>query len=309
MARESQVSCIHGGLTAAESFEELCSLLRPQYSPDGRFFGEPPSATWGVPYGGLLVAQALAAASASVPEGLWVRSLHAYFVEAGVASEGVEIDVLPVRDGRSTCWRSVRVFQGDRLLLTAELTFARDFGGPAHQSPMPLANPPEDLPNIGQVLAGFNDVHSYWNEDSAFDLRYVNTPPRLATKDVDAHVPRSSVWVRAMGKAPADRALSAALLAYASDMCALDPMLKPHGLWWGDGSATGFSMDHSMWFHAPAQVDEWILVDQHSPALRDGRGLAVADLFTRSGELLCTYAQQGALRLAQPADTISAAGP
>ncbi|MGM7666571.1 hypothetical protein [Microbacterium sp. A93] len=128
-------------------------------------------------------------------------------------------------------------------------------------------------------------------------LRYVNNPPRLAAACEAGQQPRSSIWVRAAGEAPTDRALSAALLAYASDMCALDPVLKPHGLWWGDGSATGFSMDHSMWFHAPSRVDEWILVDQLSPALRDSRGLAIADMFTRGGELLCTIAQQGSMRV------------
>ncbi|MFD1210782.1 acyl-CoA thioesterase [Arthrobacter sp. GCM10027362] len=285
---------------AAESFEEVCALLRPRPLGHGRYTGGTMSARWGVSYGGLLVAQALAAASADVPQGLWVRSLHAYFVEAGAADRGVEIDVVPIRDGRSTCWRSVRVRQAERLLLTADLTFARDSSSPAHQAPIPAVRPPEVLPNVGRVLADFDDVHVHWNDDSAFDLRYVDNPPRLTAREAGRDRPRSSVWVRAMGPDPNDRALNAALLAYASDMCMLDPLLKPHGLWWGNGSAKGFSMDHSMWFHAPARTDEWILVDQHSPALRDGRGLALADMFTRSGELLCSVAQQGSMRAPPP---------
>ncbi|MGM7666570.1 acyl-CoA thioesterase [Microbacterium sp. A93] len=169
MAHESETPCVHGSQTAAGSFEEVCSLLRPHPLDGGRFLAGAASVTWGVPYGGLLVAQALAAAAASVPAGLWVRSLHAYFVDAGVASEGVEIDVVPLRVGRSTSWRSVRVLQAGRLLLTAELTFAKDVSSPSHQSPMPEVLPPEELSNVGPALAGFNDAHAYWNEDSAFD--------------------------------------------------------------------------------------------------------------------------------------------
>jgi acyl-CoA thioesterase II len=286
---------------AAEAFDEVCALLRPRPLGDGLYSGDTPAVQWGVPYGGLIVAQGLAAAAAEVPEGFWVRSLHAYFVEAGEADRGVEIDVVPIRDGRSTCWRSVRVRQGDRLLLIADTTFARDSPSPSHQAAMPAVRPPEDLPNVGRTLAAFDDVHAYWNEDSAFDLRYVDAPPRLSACEASSDQQRSSVWVRGMGPAPADRSLAAALLAYASDMCMLDPLLKPHGLWWGSGSAKGFSLDHSMWFHAPSRTDEWILVDQRSPALRDGRGLALADMYARSGELLCTVAQQGSMRVIPPA--------
>ena len=284
-------------LKASESFEELCSLLRPGRQGKGRFIGGTPTLHWGVPYGGLLVAQALAAASACVPDGLWVRSLHAYFIGAGAAAQDVDIDVLPLADGRSTCWRSVRVHQNGRLLLKVELTFAQDSSGPVHQAPMPTVRPPEERPNVGLALAGYNDVSVHWNEDSAFDLRYVMDPPRLAAAASGENEPRSAVWIRARGQDCGDRALSAALLAYASDMCMLDPLLKPHGLWWGTGSASGLSMDHSMWFHAPPRTDEWILVDQHSPALRNGRGLALADMFSRNGELLCTVAQQGSMRV------------
>lgn len=288
---------LRGISKAAEAFDEVCTLLRPVPRGGGRYIGGTPSVTWGVPYGGLLVAQALAAAAASVPEGFWVRSLHAYFIEAGASSRNVEIDVVSVRDGRSTCWRSVQVRQDERLLLTAELTFALDASGPAHQAPMPPARAPEQCLNVGAALADFDDVHDYWNDESAFDLRYVADPPRLAAAGTAEAQPQSAVWIRAMGVDPDDRALNSALLAYASDMCMLDPVLKPHGLWWGSSSATGFSMDHSMWFHAPARTDEWMLLDQHSPALRDGRGLAIADLFTRSGTLLCTVAQQGSMRV------------
>lgn len=130
------------------AFEEVCSLLRPLAQGGGRFLGDAPSIRWGTPYGGLLVAQ-VPAAAASVPDGFWVRSMHAYFIEAGAASQSVDIDVVPTRNRRSTCWRSVRVLQVGRLLLTAGLTFAKDSTGPGHQTRMLSVRPPEELTNVG----------------------------------------------------------------------------------------------------------------------------------------------------------------
>lgn len=283
---------------AVAAFDELCEILRPVRLTGNTFRGEPPSVEWGVPFGGLLVAQALAAASATVPEGLWIRSLHAYFIEVGRADQAVDIHVDHVHDGRSTSWRSAKLQQNDRLLLKADMMFSRDSTGLHHQDPMPAAPSPEDLVNVGLALESHDDAFRPWNADSPFDLRYVADPPRIAAASSN-HSASSAVWFKANGTSD-DRALNAALLAYASDMCMLDSCLRPHRLWFGPTSASGFSLDHSMWFHAPARIDEWILHDQRSPVMENGRGLALGRMFTQSGELLCSVAQLGSIRTTRP---------
>ena len=278
--------------SAEDAFAELCALLTPVDHGDGTFLAGPPAVHWGFPYGGLLVGQALAAASATVPTGMWVRSLHAYLVRAGAGDRAVNLEVHRGRDGRSSAWRTVEVIQAEYLLVRLEAMFATDGHGPSHQGPRPDVPGPEGLPNVGTELAAYDDTFRPWGPRSPFDLRYVTPPPRLSVPGEPA---ATQAWIGPGGPAPDDRALAAALLTYASDMCMLDSCLRPQGLWFGE-RASGFTLDHSIWFHAPARVDDWLLLDQCSPGLRDGRGLGQAQLYARDGELLATVAQLGSIR-------------
>lgn len=263
---------------------------------------------WGYPYGGVLLAQAFAAAAATVPTGLWVRSMHAYFIQVGRDDEAVGLHVTDVRDGRNSCWRSVEVVQAGRLLLSAELMFSSDRAGPRHQDTMPDAPPPGELSNVGTDLEPhLADTFCPWDVEAPFDLRYITRPPRLEAHRGDTGEARSAVWLKAAGLADHDRTLATALLIYASDMCMLDPCVRPHGLWFGAGSASGLSLDHSIWFHAPARVDDWILMDQRSPGMREGRGLGLAEMYAADGELLCSVAQLGSVRV--PELTLNHAPP
>ncbi|MFB8387507.1 acyl-CoA thioesterase [Microbacterium sp. NPDC055910] len=263
---------------------------------DGTAFTGAPLATQGrVPYGGLLVAQALSAATQTTRPELLPRSLHAYFVGTGRADLPVDIEVEVVRDSASSAWRCVEVLQDGNVMLRAETTFSIEREGPAHQDVMPAAPPPTALPNVGEQLGAFADTYRYWDHRSAFDLRYVTSPPRLSAERGERD-PHSMAWMRAGDAGRMDPREAAPLLAFASDMCMLDACLKPHGLWFGDGSASGLSLDHSLWFHGPARVDDWMLMDLRSPAMHGGRGLGIADVFSRDGRILCTIAQQGSIR-------------
>lgn len=281
---------------AREAFAAVCRALRPTPLPGGSLFtGAPVPNHWGLPFGGLLAAQALAGAAATVPDNRLARSLHLYFVGSGHADRPVEISTANAGDTRSTSWRSITVVQDGHLLVRAEAMFAASRPGPSHQSAMPVVPPPEDLPDVEACLAPYDDVFRPWDRSSAFDLRYVSRPPRIAAV-VGDRAPRSQVWVRAAGDVGHDPHLAAALLTYASDLCMLDAALRPHGLWFGEGSASGLSLDHSVWFHATPRVDDWLLIDLRSPAGNGGRMLGIADIHSRDGEILCTVAQLGAVR-------------
>ena len=56
------------------------------------------------------------------------------------------------------------------------------------------------------------------------------------------------------------------------------------------------SLDHTVWFHRPFRADHWWLYDQSSPSASGGRGLALAQVFSESGELVATVAQEGLIR-------------
>jgi acyl-CoA thioesterase II len=47
-----------------------------------------------------------------------------------------------------------------------------------------------------------------------------------------------------------------------------------------------------MWFHRPVNLADWVLAEQVSPSGIDGRGLATARMYNRTGELVCTATQE-----------------
>ena len=51
-------------------------------------------------------------------------------------------------------------------------------------------------------------------------------------------------------------------------------------------------IDHALWFHRPIDLSDWVLSDQMSPSGVNGRGLATATMYNRSGELVCTATQE-----------------
>ena len=65
------------------------------------FLGHTPQYTWGRVYGGQVVAQALAAAIATVEKPHRVHSLHAYFVLGGTPGVPILFEVDRLREGKS----------------------------------------------------------------------------------------------------------------------------------------------------------------------------------------------------------------
>ncbi|KIX07322.1 acyl-CoA thioesterase II [Rhinocladiella mackenziei CBS 650.93] len=61
------------------------------------------------------------------------------------------------------------------------------------------------------------------------------------------------------------------------------------------------SLDHAIFFHNPRsfRADEWMLTEMDSPWAGDGRGLVTQRIWSKSGTLIATCVQEGAVRLAQ----------
>ena len=112
-----------------------------------------------------------------------------------------------------------------------------------------------------------------------------NVDPSLRTD-------RNLVWLRADGDLPDDPLLHVCLMTYASDMTLLDSVLLRHGLSWADGSTTGASLDHAMWFHRPFRADRWLLYAQESPSAAGARGLARGEVFTRTAAWWCRWCRR-----------------
>jgi acyl-CoA thioesterase-2 len=116
------------------------------HGPD-TYVGESPPYPWGRIYGGLVIAQALWAATQTVKPEHGVHSLHAYFILGGDLTEPVRYEVDRVRNGRSFTTRRVAARQSGGTILTLGCSFQRAEEGPETQSAsLPESTPPpEDL--------------------------------------------------------------------------------------------------------------------------------------------------------------------
>ena len=69
------------------------------------------------------------------------------------------------------------------------------------------------------------------------------------------------------------------------------------------------SLDHALWFHRPARVDEWLLYTSDSPNASSARGFARGQFFTRDGLLVASAAQEGLVRLIEKPDDYKPSDP
>ena len=94
-----------------------------------------------------------------------------------------------------------------------------------------------------------------------------------------------------------------AALAYASDYSILEPVLRAHGIAWSTPGLKVASLDHAMWWHRDARVDEWLLFVQESPSAGGGRGLTLGRIYTRAGRRGASGAPEGMVRVPPGAAT------
>jgi acyl-CoA thioesterase-2 len=90
------------------------------------------------------------------------------------------------------------------------------------------------------------------------------------------------------------------LLAYASDMGLLATAMRPHRVHWQTKGFQSASLDHAMWFHKPINFNDWHLYTHDSPSASGGRGFIRGSVYTQSGELVASVAQEGLIRMRKP---------
>jgi acyl-CoA thioesterase-2 len=256
-----------------------------QWMPHGRVFG------------GQVLAQCHVAATRTVDPQRVLHSLHGYFLRPGDIDLPITFSVDRLRDGRSFSTRRVQAYQKGEPIFSMIASFQSENPGLTHQEQMPEGiTQPEDLPSAAEVLGAIpHPVAQYWAKARPFDLRHVQSPIYFEVKgEAVAH---QAVWLKAIGTLPASQTLHQAALAYASDFTLLESIYRRHKISWAKPGLKTASLDHAMWFHAPAKVDDWMLYVQESPAAQNSRGLAIGKIFSRDGVLLATVAQEGMVRV------------
>lgn len=284
---------------ANPAMDALLDILDLERLETRLFRGQSPQVGWQRVFGGQVIGQALVAAMRTVEqENRFVHSLHAYFVRPGDPSIPIIYDVENIRDGGSFSTRRVVAIQHDKPIYFMTASFQDDEGGFEHQTPMPDVPPPEKLLGEAELKEQFmaaapSHIRAYWERPRPIELRPVSLAHYLSSQKLDPH---QNIWVRTTGPVPADRHLQAAVLAYLSDMTLLDTSLFAHGTSVLDRSLQVASLDHAMWFHRPPVLDDWLLYSQDSPSAFGARGMTRGAIYTRSGTLIASVAQEGLIR-------------
>lgn len=263
------------------------------------FQANAPDFGWQRIFGGQTISQSLMAANKTVDDDRYVHSLHAYFVRWGDPKEPVTFKVERIRDGASFSIRSVTALQFERTILTMQVSFQKKEAGLFHQTQMPDVPMPETIdtqkalsnPSSGIV----EDFIAYLQRDRPMEYRPVSLDRFIKNAPLP---PEQSMWFRLVDRVPEaeDEHMSAIMLAYISDALLIDTALFPHGTNIFNGTLQGGSLDHTIWFHRPFQLDDWVLYHMDSPSAYGARGFTRGNLFKKDGTLLASVAQQGLIR-------------
>ncbi|GAA3907583.1 acyl-CoA thioesterase II [Halomonas cibimaris] len=265
---------------------QLVALLDVEALEDTLFRGQ--SQDLGLPqlYGGQVLGQALAAATRTVPEERQPHSQHGYFLRPGDPHRPVVYQVDKVRDGGSFTTRRVTAIQKGRPIFFCSASFqiAED-SRLRHQRPMPEVPDPDTLLQKSRAAR-----HAQTQNHPSQFLPVPRQPG-------DTHPARRCLWFRFDGTLPDTPALHRHLLSYASDFNLLTTALVPHGVGFTDPALQIASLDHAIWLHADARLDEWLLYVIESPWSGNARGLAQGHIYRRDGTLVASTAQEGLTRL------------
>lgn len=237
-------------------------------------------------YGGQLVAQALAAAAATVEAAKAPTSMHLQFLRGGDAGEPVDYTVERVFDGRTAASRRVDARQGERLLATATASFAAALPGPEHGGRDSLPEDPATLARTGPA-------------GPAPSMPLDELDIRVTDDTSDGHFVRR-MWWRTTVALPDDPLLHTLISVYVTDVYLIDPALQVHGHSMRSKRHRSGTTDSSVWFHRAVRADRWNLLECRSPAAAGGRGVVYASLIRDDGAVAATLLQEGLIAEREP---------
>jgi acyl-CoA thioesterase-2 len=287
----------------------------------------------GAVYGGQALAQSLVAAARTLddPERI-CHSMHGYFILPGDVDAPIVYEVDRLRDGKSFTTRRIVAIQHGRAIFNMAASFQRPEDGHEHQSRAPHrpGEPdgesdapvapgtdseiggegaagdvpgPEDLPSELELIREVEDripadKRPFYTRERPIEFRPVDPANPF---DPQAKAPVRRMWFRARGSlADAGRddpRTHRSVLAYASDYGLLGTALRPHALSFVQPNLQLASLDHAIWFHRPVRVDEWLLYAMDSPSASGARGFTRGEIFTQTGTLVASVAQEGLMRV------------
>ena len=283
----------------SQALEKLLNLLQPEQL-DSRLF-RADCEELGLPqvFGGQVVGQAMCAAQQTTNSDRHIHSFHSYFLRPGDSRQSIIYDVEILRDGRSLSARRVKAIQNGVPIFFMTASFQAAAEGFEHQTSMPEIRGPEGLPNEQQLAAQLFDKIPEKLRPLMSAERPLEFRPVQLHNPLQGHIsePVRQVWIRANGKLPDNQTLHQYLLGYASDFNFLPVALQPHGKGFLEPEMQVATIDHSMWFHRPVNLNEWLLYSVNSPSASGSRGFVRGEFYSQEGQLLASAVQEGVIRV------------
>jgi acyl-CoA thioesterase-2 len=232
----------------------------------------------GQTFGGIVAAQGMYAAFATVGPDRRAQSAHAQFVARAHSDATTELVVERDSDTRAFSTRRVVVSQEGTVVMTLTCSFHSPEETPARLRPIPASSASPPAPQ---------DAHSDFG--GLFELRRDWIPGD------DHESPRvgKALWIRATEAIGHDPVLQACLLLCVSDIGTPWHVARPAGC------EVGPTLNHSVWFHQRTDLADWHYVHHEVEALTDARGLYTGGIWDEQGQQAATVVQEQLVRVSR----------
>lgn len=283
----------------SQPLAKLLDLLHLEKIEEGIFRGQSEDLGLRQVFGGQVVGQAIYAAKQTVPVDRIVHSFHSYFLRPGDSSKPIIYDVETLRDGTSFSARRISAIQNGKPIFYMTASFQSQEDGFEHQNTMPNVPQPDGLMSETDIARQFahlipEKVREKFIGNQPIEMRHVkfHNPLQGSVEE-----PNRYVWFRANGEMPDDFRVHQYLLGYASDFNFLPTALQPHGIGFLEPGVQIATIDHSMWFHRPFRLDDWLLYAVESTSASGARGFVRGQIYNQQGVLVASTVQKGVIRL------------
>ena len=282
----------------SQALSNLLALLNLEKIEEGLFRGQSEDLGLRQVFGGQVVGQALYAAKETVPSERLVHSFHSYFLRPGDSSKAIVYDVEVLRDGTSFSARRVAAIQNGKPIFYMTASFQAPETGFEHQKTMPLAPSPDTLKSETEIARDLSHLLPPQVKEKFLSDKPLEIRPVEFHNPLKGHVaePSRQVWIRANGNVQEDFRVHQYLLGYASDFNYLPVALQPHGVGFLERGMQVATIDHSMWFHRPFNINEWLLYSVESTSASSARGFVRGEFYTQEGVLVASSVQEGVMR-------------
>lgn len=255
----------------------IAALLEFDRDGDNFVAPQPPVGPGPRLFGGLIAAQSLAAAGATVAPDKLPQSLHLYFVRGGRYGEEVTFQVERTRDGRTFDTRRVTAVQQGAVIMEMIASFhVAEPGADCHPPAPPSVDYHDAIPKEPSIeFADRFEIRTMPGDDSEFAV-----PP---------------FWIRTRTEIEDDPLIRSCTLAFMSDFGPV-PIARPDVPL---DPTVGYaaSLDHSVWFHRPFDPHAWHRYEVRSLNNSDSRGLVAGSMYDGQGRLIASATQEALWRI------------